>query len=123
MLGHMKSVRHQAFVALTTVTLWSSANMVLGADWLTHPSTFTHAPTGERVTRFAPVDAPPLNDQSQLVTGGYTNYRSTIQYAQTADNYHRVNQWGAPVRPMANGITHSDHIAFPMLPGDHHSLA
>jgi len=51
------------------------------------------------VNQFAQVDAPPLNDQSQLITGGFTHYRSTIQVGQSADNYYRTNQWGAPVRP------------------------
>lgn len=69
-------------------------------DWLTLPSTFTHNPaTGARVNQYAQVDAPPINDQSQLITGGLTHYRSTIQVGQSADNYHRTNQWGAPVRP------------------------
>jgi hypothetical protein len=69
-------------------------------DWLTLPSTYTHDPmTGNRVNQFAQVDAPPMNDQSRLITSGYTNYRSTIQVGQSADNYHRVDQWGPPVRP------------------------
>lgn len=99
MLVQMKLKRHWPVTVVTIAALCVSAGSASGGDWLTHPSTFTHAPSGVRVSQFAPVDAPPLNDQSQLVTGGYTNYRSTIQYAQTADNYHRVNQWGAPVRP------------------------
>jgi hypothetical protein len=70
------------------------------ADWLTLPSTFTHDPvTGCRVNQFAAVDAPPQNDQSQLIASGYTNYRSSIQVGQSADHYYRVNQWGPPVRP------------------------
>jgi hypothetical protein len=69
-------------------------------DWLTLPSTFTHDPlTGCRVNQFAAVDAPPLNDQSALLSSGYTNFRSTIQVGQSADNYYRVDQWGPPVRP------------------------
>lgn len=69
-------------------------------DWLTLPSSFTHDPaTGCRVNQFAKVDAPPINDQSQLITSGYSNYRSTIQFGQSADHYYRVNEWGPPVRP------------------------
>ena len=69
-------------------------------DWLTLPSSFTHsAESGERVRQFAQVEAPPLVDQTTRISSGYTHYRSTIQYGQSADNYHRVDQWGPPVRP------------------------
>jgi len=78
----------------------TGSGVASAADWLTLPSTYTHDPaTGNRVNQFAQVDAPPMNDQSRLITSGYTHYRSTIQVGQSADNYHRVDQWGPPVRP------------------------
>jgi len=89
-------VRLNLIVAIASLGAVSAT----ATDWLTLPSTFTHSPaTGARVRQYAPVDAPPINDQSQLVTGGFTHFRSTIQVGQSADNYHRTNQWGTPVRP------------------------
>jgi len=106
MLGRMKIISALSISPLNSPR-WAAVFCALvmttdafAVDWLTMPSTFTHSPTtGARVNQFAKVDAPPINDQSQLITGGFTHYRSTIQVGQSADNYHRTNQWGAPVRP------------------------
>ena len=73
---------------------------VAASDWLTLPSTFTHDPsTGGRVSQFAQVQAPAAPTVSNFRTSGYTHTRSTLNYGQSADNYHRVEQWGDPVRP------------------------
>ncbi|MGV3483231.1 MAG: hypothetical protein ACO1RT_02300 [Planctomycetaceae bacterium] len=85
---------------VVALAAWVSADAAHAGDWLTWPSTYTHSPvTGERVNQYAQVEAPLQPDSSTLVVSGYTHYRSTIQYGQSADNYHRVDQWGPPVRP------------------------
>ncbi len=91
---------HRPLCLLLFVLAVAAGSRGLAGDWLTLRSSFTHDPaTGSRVNQFAKVEAPPLNDQSRLITSGYTNYRSTIQVGQSADNYYRVDQWGPPVRP------------------------
>lgn len=72
----------------------------LGTDWLTLPSTYSHdAATGERVAQYAPIQGPTTAVVENFRTSGYTHTRSTLNYGQSADNYHRVEQWGDPVRP------------------------
>lgn len=71
-----------------------------GADWLTARSFYTHDPaTGERTHRFAEPPPAVVNQAASFQTSGFSHYRSTLQYGQSADNYHRVEQWGPPVRP------------------------
>jgi hypothetical protein len=70
------------------------------ADWLTLPSTYTHnLSTGQRVSQFAPDVAPAAPQPTNFRSSGYTHTRSTINFAQSSDNYHRVETWGDPVRP------------------------
>ena len=69
-------------------------------DWLTLPSTYTHdVATGQRVNQFAPIAAPTAPQATNFRSSGYTQTRSTINYGQSSDNYHRVEKWGDPVRP------------------------
>ncbi|WP_246146717.1 hypothetical protein [Rubripirellula lacrimiformis] len=73
---------------------------VSASDWLTHPSTYSHDPaTGMRVSQYAPVAAPVAPAVSNFRTSGYTHTRSSLNYGPSADNYHRVEAWGEPVRP------------------------
>ncbi len=97
----MRSLARESWRSAVAVLACVAMQSIASAgDWMTLPSTYTHSATsGERVNQYAPVQAPPINDQSRLITSGYTNFRSTIQFGQSADNYHRVNQWGPPVRP------------------------
>jgi len=102
MLESMKKIHGFGLLACLFSTSWGlfSTTTARGADWLTMPSTYTHAPaSGQRVEQFSQVEAPPLTDQSRRISSGYTHYRSTIQFGQSADNYHRVDEWGPPVRP------------------------
>ncbi|WP_404310621.1 hypothetical protein [Neorhodopirellula lusitana] len=70
------------------------------ADWLTLPSDYTHdAISGQRVAQYAPATLPTAPQGPPVRTSGYTHYRSTLAYGQSADNYHRVEEWGDPVRP------------------------
>lgn len=70
------------------------------ADWLTLPSSYSHDSfSGERVAQFAPVEVPTSVAAQPLRSSGYTHYRSSLAYGQSADNYHKVEQWGEPVRP------------------------
>lgn len=88
-----------AVLCLATIAFAGGLPSV-SADWLTLPSTYTHdVATGQRVTQFAPIDAPTTAISQPLRTSGYTHYRSTLAYGQSADNYHRVEEWGDPVRP------------------------
>jgi hypothetical protein len=106
-LGRMKSFTTPT--ALASLCLWTigflcaqaaSGSRADAVDWLTLPGRYTHTPTtGQRINQYAQVEAPPLVDQTARVSSGYTHYRSTIQVGQSADNYHRVDQWGPPVRP------------------------
>lgn len=76
------------------------ADIAVAADWLTLPSTYTHHPaTGARVEQYAQVAAPAAPQVSNFRSSGYTHTRSSIAYGQSADNYHRVEAWGDPVRP------------------------
>ncbi len=68
-------------------------------DWLTLPSSFSHDANGVRVAQYAPINAPAVAAAPPLQTSGYTHTRSSLNYGQSADNYHRVEEWGAPVRP------------------------
>jgi hypothetical protein len=69
-------------------------------DWLTAPSFYTHdQATGQRVNQHTPPPESIIPQSPSFQTSGYSNYRSTLQFGQSADNYHRVEQWGPPVRP------------------------
>ncbi len=70
------------------------------ADWLTLPSRYTHdGQTGERVTQYAQPAAAVAPAASNFRSSGFTHTRSSIQFNQSSDNYHRVEKWGDPIRP------------------------
>ncbi|WP_052031883.1 hypothetical protein [Novipirellula maiorica] len=70
------------------------------ADWLTLPGKFSHDPvTAQRVEQFQPPATPAVAEVANFRTSGYTHVRSRLNYAQSSDNYHRVETWGDPVRP------------------------
>ena len=86
-------------VALATLVALSAPRLAAG-DWLTLPSSYTHDPlTGMRVGQFAPAQPAVAPSAPGFTRSGYTHLRSTIQVGQSQDNYHRVDQWGAEVRP------------------------
>jgi len=69
-------------------------------DWMTWPSTYTHEPVrGQRVDQYAQPVQPIAQRDPTFQRSGYRNYRSTLQGANSADNMHIVEQWGAPVVP------------------------
>ena len=71
-----------------------------GQDWLTMPGPYSHDPvSGQRVSQYAQVEAPKVPVDPTFRSSGYTHLRSTLAYGQSADNYHRVESWGDPVRP------------------------
>ena len=93
---------HKLAVICATLT-WTMvliSNVVRADDWMTWPSTYTHEPVhGQRVDQYAqPVQPIALRDPS-FQRSGYRNYHSTLQGANSADNMHIVEQWGAPVVP------------------------
>lgn len=84
----------------TAALITASLSPVSAANWLTRPSTFTHsATTGQRVAQHTPIVEPQTAITTPLHSSGYTNFRSSINFGQLADNYHRVERWGEPVRP------------------------
>lgn len=69
-------------------------------DWLTAPSFYTHDPaTGLRTSQYASPPPAAVPQAANFRSSGYTHVRSSIQVGQSADNYHRVEKWGPPVRP------------------------
>lgn len=87
-------------ITLLVVVFQFAAATVGHADWLTLPGNYSHdAFSGQRVAQYAPVDLPTAPNTPPLRTSGYTHFRSTLAYGQSADNYHRVEEWGDPVRP------------------------
>lgn len=82
---------------IVSVDLISSST---AADWLTQPSFYTHDPnTGQRTHQYATPPPAIVNQPASFQTSGFRHYRSSLQYGRSADNYHRVEQWGPPVRP------------------------
>ena len=87
-------MRHLLFLAAIL-----HVSIVHANDWLTLPSTYSHDDRGARVGQFAPINAPAVASVSNFRSSGYTHTRSSLNYGQSADNYHRVEEWGDPVRP------------------------
>ncbi len=93
----MRTTHLMSFVLLAASMTVSTAT---AADWLTMPSQFSHDPvTGMRVSQFAPAVTPSAPLAADYRTSGFSHTRSTLNYGQSADNYYRVNTWGAPVQP------------------------
>lgn len=68
-------------------------------DWMTWASTYTHDAQGTRVDQYAMPVQPLGPDRDSYQRSGYRHFRSTLQAGQSADNYHVVEQFGAPVIP------------------------
>ncbi len=76
------------------------SNVAFADDWMTWPSSYTHEPVrGQRVDQYAQPVQPIAQRDPTFQRSGYRNYRSTLQGANSADNMHIVEQWGAPVVP------------------------
>lgn len=96
------SWRSVVAVAVATVAVSCSQALVLAqahVDWTTLPSRFTHDRSGQRTDQYQERVTPITVPQPTFVGSGYRNYRSTLQAGSSADNYHRVEQWGPPVQP------------------------
>jgi len=88
---------NHAFALLLTLCV---STIGYASDWVTWPSTYTHdSATMQRVNQYQPIAAPATAQVSDFQTSGYTHMRSSLNYGQSADNYHRVESWGPPVRP------------------------
>lgn len=75
-------------------------SITTASDWLTLPSTYSHdAANGQRVSQHTPIELPSVTTVPNFRTSGYTHTRSRINFGGSADNYHRVETWGAPIRP------------------------
>ena len=93
----MLALMRYAYLFLAVFPIASVAH---ATDWLTLPSSYSHDPaTGSRVSQFAPIEAPTAPQVANFRSSGYTHTRSSLNYGQSADNYHRVEEWGDPVRP------------------------
>lgn len=87
-------------IATVILTVLVLSPLAQAADWLTLPSRYSHDPaTGERIAQYTKIQAPSVPQPANFRTSGYTHTRSSLNYGQSADNYHRVEQWGDPVRP------------------------
>lgn len=88
------------FLVATVFAFTALAINLAQADWLTMPSRYSHdAASGRRVTQYAPVTAPTTQVSTPIRSSGYTHFRSSLAFGQSADNYHRVEAWGDPIRP------------------------
>ena len=97
-------------VAAILLTLGVSGGSLQAQDWVTWSSTYTHSPTtGQRVDQFSLPEVPLGPAPEAVQTSGYRNTRSTLQVGSSADNYHRVEQWGGQVTPY-------EHWRFPYRP-------
>ena len=85
--------------AIPCTVMFLLAGICCGDDWLTLPSTYTHAAAGQRVIQYQQIEAPTAPTVPNFRSSGYTHTRSSLNYGQSADNYHRVEEWGDPVRP------------------------
>ena len=73
---------------------------VHAADWVTLPGRFSHEPlTGRRTAQYAAVPNPVGPAEASFRVSGYTHTRSSLNFGQSADNYHRVESFGPPVTP------------------------
>lgn len=69
-------------------------------DWVTWRSFYTHrTETGNRVQQYSKPPESQVPQDSSFQTSGFTHIRSSLNFGQSADNYHRVQQWGTDVRP------------------------
>ncbi|MFO0939482.1 MAG: hypothetical protein U0930_01815 [Pirellulales bacterium] len=84
---------------LTGIVQVCLLSFTYGDDWMTWPSTYTHDKQGVRVDQYAMPVEPIGPDRSSYQRSGYRHFRSTLQAGQSADNYHVVEQFGAPVVP------------------------
>ncbi len=92
----LRSMRHAYFAVLLVVLTTVST----GSDWLTYPSTYSHDPVnGQRTRQYAPIESPTAPTPPNFRTSGYTHTRSQLNFGGSIDNYHRVEEWGEPVRP------------------------
>ena len=86
--------------ALLSLIAMGCTSATFAADWLTLPSSFSHdAAGGGRVSQYAPITGPTVPLASNFRTSGFTHMRSSLNYGSSADNYHRVERWGDPIRP------------------------
>jgi len=83
---------------LFVLTLMTSS--AVAGDWIISRSFYTHDPqTGHRTHQFARPPETIVPVDPSLRSSGFSHFRSSINFGQSADNYHRVTQWGDPVRP------------------------
>ena len=86
-----------AYLALLLSALTTISN---ASDWLTLKSTYSHDPNScQRVSQYTAIENPTTTTVPNFRTSGYTHTRSRLGFAGSADNYHRVEEWGDPVRP------------------------
>jgi hypothetical protein len=87
-------------ILLTTLLLTCFTSAACATDWLTLPSKYTHSSeSGVRVSQYAAITPPTAPMPANFRSSGFTHTRSSLNYGASADNYHRTQRWGDPVRP------------------------
>lgn len=99
MLDSMNLATKICCFVVTGILQFGSLACLRADDWMTWPSTYTHDKQGVRVDQYAMAVEPMGPDRSSYQRSGYRHFRSTLQAGQSADNYHVVEQFGAPVVP------------------------
>ena len=87
-------------LVMATICVGGWAAPVSASDWIVAPSFYTHDPaTGQRVNQYTPIGPFYTYPRGDFLASGYRHTRSRIRFGGTADNYHRVEEFGRPVRP------------------------
>src|SRR6516164_5147507 len=88
------------FVAASTLAVCALSASGFAADWATSPSYYTHDwSNGQRVAQYQPIGPFYYFTRPDYLKSGYRQFRSTIDYGNSSDNMHVVEQWGAQVMP------------------------
>lgn len=88
-------MRYASLLFLFLIVSTTAAN-----DWLTAPGFYTHdRNTGLRTHQYQTPPPAVVQQPADFRSSGFRHYRSTLQHGSSADNYHRVEEWGPPVVP------------------------
>lgn len=81
------------------ILIFNHCVCLAGDEWMTWRSTYTHDAYGQRVDQYNLPVEPQSPRRADFQRSGFRHTRSTLQAGNSADNYHLVEQWGAPIVP------------------------